>query len=260
MNYRFYKPYTFLYIFLFMVGIATQNVSAMHGRNAYAIHCNQYGHKDACTANQKLARQFLKILGVPNASTFPIKVLEKISNKKRHNHTNNLITMGLTTSTGIWLNEREFAKLPWGTVICIIAHETIHVSEGHAYHVASHNQTLQQEKDADTKSAKMLCAHGYTWAVKDEVKHLRALVMSGHGNDTDGDHPTIKEQYDYFTKILQNADKYKKQSPEDHILRLADIKDILSDRDNLLAIASIVIIFGGPTIINSIKKLKKQFA
>ncbi len=172
-------------------------------------------------------REFLSLLGHKNPSAVPVRKIDKNDPQHETTHKSGLCVAGYTDGRAIYLNEDFFAKnYSEGINLFTCAHEAAH-------YVLKHPQqrgrnSLEIEKEADVHAARMLCKNGYKWVVRDEVNHLRQLVNAGQGHLTDGKHPTLQEQYDYLSKILENN-----HEDNPYNAGIKEIKELLSQFSNL---------------------------
>lgn len=142
------------------------------------------------------AREFLGYFGHINPFAVPIRKMSK--NDKRY-----ATAAGYANGSSICLNEDFFAKRHRleGANLFTCAHEAAHYVFGHPYQ--ENRSILEREKEADICAADMLCKHGYKWILKQEILKLKQLIDAEKGSWTDGEHPTLQQQYNYLSKILE---------------------------------------------------------
>lgn len=166
-----------------------------------------YGNEDADQKYVKLARSFLKNLGVKNADQVPIK---QFSQKGLKNENVSSITLARTIPpAGIWLCEQRLEQFPEAVAIFTLAHETAHYIE-----TLWQELTLSQkirEKNADLKAAQLLCEHNYAWVVSKFIEYLKQKVAAG-ANFVDSTHPTHQEQLAYLQEFYTSWQKQHAKS------------------------------------------------
>lgn len=161
-------------------------------------------------------REFLGYLGVENPLIVPIR---KIS---RNDEFYSAVS-GYATGIAIYLNEDVFARNPEGVNLYVCAHEAAHYALGHAYQTVKRSR-LETEQEADVTAARMLCNHGYEWAVKQQVRMLKRLINAGQGQWSDGKHPTNQQEYVYLSKIVETHGECKPCKA-----RIEELKDFLRE-------------------------------
>jgi hypothetical protein len=179
-------------------------------------------------------RTFLGYLGHENPSMVPIRKMSR--NDPLYGRVS-----GYANGIAIYLNEDVFARDPEGVNLYVCAHEAAHYTLGHAYQAESRGN-LEIEQEADVTAARMLCKHGYTWAVEQQVNMLKRLINAGRGEWSDGKHPSNQQEYEYLSKVLKTERKNM------HLKTgIEKIKDLLCEFNNLsqeekIAIAGTIII------------------
>lgn len=140
----------------------------------------------------RMTREFLYNFGCSDCDTVPIKKMGRYKSKP------GWVVRAYRDSSGIYLNEEVFAQESVGSNLFTCAHEAAH----HRFHKPGY-VSLQIEREADTKAAKMLCDFGYTWVLQDKIDDFQELIEDGSGNWCDGKHPTVRERRAYLKKILE---------------------------------------------------------
>lgn len=142
---------------------------------------------------QERVREFLHYLGCQNPSAVSIVQMSPLYEGYK-------TAAGYCSGKTIALNMDAFDKQSEAYNLLTCAHECAHYVSNHSYQ--PWRNELEIEEEADIKAARMLCTHGYEWALKECIKELKYAIKAGIGRPRSDTHPTHIQQVAYFSAIL----------------------------------------------------------
>jgi len=154
---------------------------------------NSNAGRSASPHIQKEIRFYLSNLGVSNdrANMLPICCFSPSKYVR---------PIGLTTGSGIWIDEEQLADYPVCLCSFYLAHEAAHYALGH-YRGFNH---VDQEKAADIAAAHMLCKCGRRSVVEQYAAYLKNTIIPQEGAQArvDTQHPTFRDEVACLEKVL----------------------------------------------------------